>query len=153
MTPQKTIPITPVSVGGVTVFCKCVCLYECPLARGFLYITWTYPVSTERSRDHDVHGHGRERDGDVGRRALADARGPPAEAPHARPPPVGLRVREVLGRQVAVEDRRPQRAQVRGRAHEEEQHDDQRREVEDRRHLCADLGNVLWGARGAAAGS
>ena len=36
------------------------------------------------------------------------------------------------------------RAKVRGRTHEEEQHDDQRREVEDRRHLCADLGNVLW---------
>ena len=131
---------------ATAVSCACVCLEASSRSRIFPPAR-TYPVSTKRSRDHDVHGHGRERDGDVGRRALADARGPPAEAPHARPPPVGLRVREVLGRQVAVEDRRPQRAQVRGRAHEEEQHDDQRREVEDRRHLCADLGNVLWGAR------
>ena len=84
--------------------------------------------------DQDVHRHGNERYGDVRRRALTDARRPPAESPDARPPPVGLRVREVLGRQVAVEDRRPQRPQVGGRADEEQEYDHQRREVEDRRH-------------------
>ena len=86
-------------------------------------------LSKNGRRDRGAHGHGRERDDDVGRRALADARAR-HEAPHA------VRRRwdcgsAGLGRRVAVDGtQRSQYAVV----HTKRSGDDQRRK-EDRRHF------------------